>query len=229
MLPCSVSSSALAELGASPSLGQVGRTFPGGMVAHPPGLRPCLPPLACCGQPGSQLLLLVIGAPLVCPGLEPSTLLVRPVLPQLQASPVSVPPGGLSSHHWLQKPLGPGPTQLQAFTKTRLPRGRMNWGGAGGRAGGPTAHCPLWGTRKASLLGEMAPPPSWAQGTLFPPRGCSRSGVEGIHRGLWTKWRAVKSQTHPEPLLKWCHSETRRRAGRGPALPRVFYSSPRSY
>ena len=103
---------------------------------------PCLLPLACCGQPGSQLLLLVSGAPLVYPGLEPSTLLVRPVLPQLQASLVSVPSGGLSSHHWLQKPLGPRPSQLQAFTKTRLPRCRMNWGEAGGCAGGPTAH---WG------------------------------------------------------------------------------------
>lgn len=132
--------SALAELGAGPSLGQVGRAFPGwdGGPPHQDS-GPCLLPLACCGQPGSQLLLLVSGAPLVCPGLEPSTLLVRPVLPQLQASLVSVPPGGLSSHHWLQKPLGPRPSQLQAFTKTRLPRCRMNWGEAGGLL---TAH---WG------------------------------------------------------------------------------------
>ena len=168
MLPCSVSSSALAELGAGPFLGQVGRAFPGWDGGPPTRSQALSPPLACCGRPGSQPLLLVSGASLVCPSLEPSILLVRPVLPQLQASPVSV-PRGLSSHHWLQKPLGPRPTQLQAFTKTRLPRGRMNWGEAGGRAGGPTAHCPLRGTREVSLLGEMAPPPAGLRGPSSQP------------------------------------------------------------
>lgn len=106
----------------------------------------------------------------------------------------------------------------------------MNWGEVGGCVGGPTAHCPLGGTREASVLGEMAPlPPSWAQGPLFPARGCSTSGMGGTHRGPWTKRRAVKSQAHAEPLLKWCHSETHRRWAEAPALPRVFYSSRWSY
>lgn len=122
--------SALAELGAGPSPGSGWPRFLGGMVSLNCTCGPCSLPLACCGQPAVNCCCWLAGHPLVCPGLEPSTLPVRPVLPQLQLH-LSRFPRGLSSHHWLQKPLGPRPSQLQAFTKTRLPRCRMNWGEAG--------------------------------------------------------------------------------------------------
>lgn len=62
MLPCSVSSSPLSQgWGPAPPWVMLAAPFPGGMVAHPPGLRPCLPPLASYGWPGSQRLLLVSG------------------------------------------------------------------------------------------------------------------------------------------------------------------------
>lgn len=51
----------------------------------------------------------------------------------------------------------------------------MNWGEVGGRVGSRTAHCPLGGTREASVLGEMAPPPpSWVQGPVDKTESCEK-------------------------------------------------------